>query len=215
MREALKETYDATRGLKGTDVQRANIARIRIRQALRRTSEGLEDAGAAVAGAEPADRSDVQRSTAARAGTRGLALEGRKLVPGTVPAEPATKEISTRNPTGVNATENHLTERLHIGLDALKKDQPAFEHNVQMMTRYGDYKPIASASTTHQIAERIINHLTDNLVWLHDQVPAAIRERSMRWYNGTNRLTKSVGHAYGIKGEAAEHSSGHVARLSA
>ena len=42
-----------------------------------------------------------------------------------------------------------------------------------------------------------IDQMVDNLVWLHDQVPAEIRERSKKWYDGARALVDRVVARYG------------------
>jgi len=104
--------------------------------------------------------------------------------------------VSTRLPSGVKTVENPLEDMLIIGLDASKQDRRAFEKNIGIIEGYENYRPAKSANTPDKKAERFINHVVDNLLWLHDEVPAGIRERSKLWYEGARRITDNWADQY-------------------
>ena len=96
--------------------------------------------------------------------------------------------ISTRLPTAVGRTEDPVTDNLSIGLDEMKADPASFKHNVNIMGDYPNFRR-RKGETVEQRAERYIEEMVSNLLWLHDQVPVEIRGRSRLWYNGARNLT--------------------------
>ena len=113
------------------------------------------------------------------------------------PQDPEEQRISTRLPTAVKATEDPMArERLTIGLEEMKRDPQVYETNV------GAIKHLLPENmregTTDEIAERFIDLVKDNLRWLYDQVPEAIRQRSKLWYEGgraiVDRWSKEYSH---------------------
>jgi hypothetical protein len=106
--------------------------------------------------------------------------------------------VSTRVPTAVKATENPLgRDKLVVGLESSMADPDAFAKNVEVITQYPNYQPDASARTPAQRAERFIQHVVDNLLWLYDQTPVAIRNRSKLWYDGANKIATRWASKYG------------------
>src|SRR5215471_7464696 len=47
-------------------------------------------------------------------------------------------------------------------------------------------------------AQRYMQHVRDNLLFLHDSVPPEIRERSRLWYEGANRMAAERAKYYGL-----------------
>ena len=107
------------------------------------------------------------------------------------------QSVSTRLPTAKKATENPLEEMLIIGLDAAKMDRQAFEANMAVVRGYPNMRPAGRASAD-TLAERFIQHVVDNLLWLHDQVPADIRSRSKLWYDGARAIVDRWAPKYGL-----------------
>lgn len=96
---------------------------------------------------------------------------------------------STRVPTAVKATEDALGDTpLSIGLDAY--EPVTLAKNVALIEQYPNYRENKRAKTPEQKAEWFIKHVESNLLWLYDQVPAEIRERSKLWYDGANKIAK-------------------------
>jgi hypothetical protein len=104
--------------------------------------------------------------------------------------------VSSRFPTAVKATEDPLRNNLLINLDAAKQDPKAFEHNVNLITKYPNF--VSSAKTTDLKADDFINSVKDNLLFLYDAVPDATRKRSMLWYDGARNITDKWSKQYSI-----------------
>ena len=90
-----------------------------------------------------------------------------------------------------------------------KKEPEAFKHNVELIK---DYPNIGLKSKNVDVnSEKFINHVKDNLLYLHDAVPKDTRERSKLWYNGARNIVDKFGKEYGVPDQAA---SGVLAVLS-
>jgi GNAT superfamily N-acetyltransferase len=107
-------------------------------------------------------------------------------------------EVSTRAPWGKTATEDPVTGMLSVGIDAAVASGKAFEKNVALVTAYPNFRDTKSADTPAKQAERFIAHVQSNLLWLYDQVPAEIRERSHLWYDGANKIAKRLADQYDL-----------------
>jgi hypothetical protein len=118
--------------------------------------------------------------------------------------------ISTRNPTAVKASENPVDNLLTVDLDTMKRDPALFEQNVRLLTKYPNMQKGGKKSTA-RIAEEFVAHVVDNLLWLYDQVPAPIRERSKLWYVGANKIARDFAKEYGVSPKQA---AGILASLS-
>ena len=117
--------------------------------------------------------------------------------------------VSTRVPTAVKATEDALKESLLSNYKAFKSDPKAFEHNIDLIKQYPN---LALKSKNAEVnAEKFVEHVKDNLLYLHDQVPADTRARSKLWYEGANKIANNMAKDYGISEPAA---SGILAVLS-
>lgn len=117
--------------------------------------------------------------------------------------------VSTRFPTGKTAPENPLTHHLTIGLDEFK-NSPAFEHNVSLLSSYPGYGRLAGMAP-EEAAQAYINQSADNLVWLYNNSPEVIKQRSPLWYDGANRISNALAERYGIPRQSV---SGAIANLS-
>ena len=52
--------------------------------------------------------------------------------------------------------------------------------------------------TVDATSERFIEHVKDNLLYLHDQVPDATRARSQKWYDGARAITDRWSQEYNV-----------------
>ena len=96
------------------------------------------------------------------------------------------KIVSTRFPTAVKADEDPVQDLLIVDLETLMRDPDQFKHNVKLTEQYPNIK---LKGTPAQRGEQFIEHVKDNLIFLHDQVPEATRMRSKLWYDGANKIT--------------------------
>lgn len=117
--------------------------------------------------------------------------------------------VSTRLPTAVKATEDPLANNLVIDLQAAKTDPDAFNHNVGLIKQYPNFA--SKARNPEKQAEDFINEVKDNLLFLHDQVPDATRQRSKLWYDGARNITSKWSNEYQVPDQAV---SGVLAVLS-
>lgn len=125
-------------------------------------------------------------------------LRRQGLTPGIVQPGPAV--VSTRLPTAAKATEKPLEQRLVIDLEATKRDPEAFVHNVNLVRQYPNF--VSRARTPDKQAEDFINEVKDNLLFLHDQVPEATRQRSKLWYDGARNITDRFSSQYQVPDQA-------------
>jgi hypothetical protein len=123
--------------------------------------------------------------------------------------QPGPGVVSTRLPTAVKATEDPLANKLVIDLEASKRDPEAFAHNVGLVKQYPNFA--SKARTPDKQAEDFINGVKDNLIFLHDQVPEATRQRSKLWYDGARNIADRFSNEYGVSDQAV---SGVLAVLS-
>jgi len=128
---------------------------------------------------------------------QALAMAGRIAQPAETVAEERLGRISTRLPTAKAATEDPMTGELIVGLEEMKADPALYQFNVDITKDYPNMKAV-EGEDTDQTAERFIEHVKDNLLYLHDKVPADTRVRSQRWYDGARNITDSWVEEYGV-----------------
>ena len=109
--------------------------------------------------------------------------------------------ISTRFPTAVKAAEDPMAEELTVGLRSAMMDPAQFEKNVKLLA---DHTPVreVKGSISDQ-AEAYIDMVQGNLEFLWDATDPAVREMSMLWYDGANRMARDAADMYGVRPEAA------------
>ena len=71
-------------------------------------------------------------------------------------------------------------------LATLKEDPKQYEQAVDAVRAEPGMR--TKSRTTDKMAEEMINRMVDNLLWLHDQVPSNIRDRSKLWYDGAQKI---------------------------
>ncbi|MEK9810034.1 MAG: hypothetical protein VW362_06270, partial [Candidatus Nanopelagicales bacterium] len=70
-------------------------------------------------------------------------------------------------------------------LDAAKQDPELFE---KLASAINDEIGMQIHGDPREVLEVAIKRMTDNLLWLHDQVPEAVRSRSKLWYDGAQEF---------------------------
>jgi hypothetical protein len=113
-------------------------------------------------------------------------------------------DVSTRVPTAVKATEDPLKSTLLSDYPTMKKDPEALEHNLGLIKTYPNF--VSKSRSVNGQMEDFINNTKDNLLFLHDMVPADTRERSKLWYDGAHNIVDRFGDQYGTP----EHASAGV-----
>jgi len=126
--------------------------------------------------------------------SQGLPIQGLNIVP------PGPNLVSTRLPTAVKRTEDPLTSRLVIDLQAAKQDPEAFAHNMGLIRQYPNFS--SKARNPDKQAEDFITEVKNNLLYLHDQVPDATRQRSKLWYDGARTIADRFSLDYGVPDQA-------------
>jgi hypothetical protein len=97
-------------------------------------------------------------------------------------------------------------------LATLKRDPVQYEKAVSAVLQDpGMRSPEMAKGTVDEKAEKIIERMKENLLWLHDQIPEAIRERSKLWYDGARKIAEAWADRYGISESQA---AGALAVLS-
>tara|TARA_Y100000592_G_scaffold27358_1_gene43475 strand:+ start:1979 stop:4258 length:2280 start_codon:yes stop_codon:yes gene_type:complete len=137
-------------------------------------------------------------------------MGGNVFASGNASATDRPGRISTRFPTAVNATENPLTDNLNIGLEEIKQSPQLYEYNVNITKDYPNMLAVAD-ETVDETADRFIDHVKDNLLYLHDLVPAATRPRSQLWYDGARKITDDWTAKYNVPDSSV---AGALAALS-
>lgn len=128
---------------------------------------------------------------------QALAMAGRIAQPAETVAEGRPGRISTRLPTAKAATEDPMTGELIVGVEEMKADPKLYEFNVNITKDYPNMR-VTPDATVDDTAEQFIEHVKDNLLYLHDKVPADTRVRSQRWYDGARNITDSWVEEYGV-----------------
>lgn len=98
-------------------------------------------------------------------------------------------EMSTRTPYAKRGVTEDGKASLLVSDFAASKGQENWTSAVaELVTKYPNYRDAKSADTPERQLERMIRQMTDNLLWLHDQVPAGTRNRSKLWYDGARAI---------------------------
>jgi len=119
--------------------------------------------------------------------------------------------IDTRYPTGKKRIEEKEGERLMADLASMKATPEMYESNVSLVKNYVNMPESLATGSADEVAENFINHVKDNLIYLHDQVPENIRGRSQLWYDGARKISEDWSKEYGVSDSAA---AGALAALS-
>ena len=169
-------------------------------------------AGGAAAGLIPGAASTIKtgKTLVPKAGEmaiKSMEMLGTPVQMNIVP--PGPNLVSTRLPTAVKKTEDPLTSRLVIDLQAAKKDPEAFAHNMGLIRQYPNFA--SKARNPDKQAEDFITEVQNNLLYLHDKVPESTRQRSKLWYDGARNIADRFSADYGVPDQAV---SGVLAVLS-
>jgi hypothetical protein len=106
--------------------------------------------------------------------------------------------ISTRVPTAVaEGDAGHFTDANTVGIDSSKASGPAYDKNAEILRKYPGLK-VPEGADSDTVVKTFVDHVKDNLLWLHDQMPEAIRGRSQQWYDGANRIANEWSEQYGL-----------------
>ena len=137
------------------------------------------------------------------------------------PTDAAGSEIATRRPTSKKWEPNNAAGQYAdmAGVQEASKAQPGgngklgyAEKLARTISKYSgiEYTP-EELQNPQAVMEKFINHMTDNLVSLHDAMPEPMRRLARQWYDTANKVAKDMGQKHGYSHEQA---AGVLAALS-
>ena len=106
--------------------------------------------------------------------------------------------ISQRLPQNVRATENPNQQMLLSNMSAAKANPTVFSHNVGLIKQYGLLPQHLNNLSDDEYAEHFINHLKDNFLYLHDNMPEHLRNRAKEWYVGANKFAQALSDRHNV-----------------
>lgn len=106
--------------------------------------------------------------------------------------------MATRVPTAVKPLEDALNEVLLADFPTFLRDPKFVVKNLAKFKELNAPIRIDENATEQQQLEQIIEHMTGNLLWLHDAMDPAIRERARMWYVGGRRLVDWMAERHGM-----------------
>lgn len=122
---------------------------------------------------------------------------------------PDDTRIATRFPTAKASTENPILENLIIDTDAmLKSGDKQAARNAELLKSYN--VPISSRAP-EKVFNDFRDRVSDNLLWMFDNIPEEVRDQSKLWYDGANRLANQFASEYQV---APQSVAGVMAALS-
>ena len=106
--------------------------------------------------------------------------------------------MSTRVPSAVKPLEDALNDILLADFPSFLRDEKFVAKNLAKFKELNAPIRIDENATEQQQLEQIIDHMTSNLLWLHDAMEPAIRERARMWYVGGRRLVDWMAERHGM-----------------
>jgi hypothetical protein len=110
------------------------------------------------------------------------------------------QSLSSRLPSAVKATEDPLASVLNITFDTVLSDTKTLEKNVAALQGLPNVRKLRGKGAKDPVknVEAFIDHVTKNLLWLHDHMPKEMRERAHLWYDGGRKTVEAWADRYGI-----------------
>ena len=110
------------------------------------------------------------------------------------------QNMSSRLPSAVKATENPLENVLNITFDTVLSDEKTLAKNVAALQALPNFRKLTGkgAKDTVRNVEAFVEHVVNNLLWLHDHMPAEMRDRARLWYDGGRKTVEAWAQRYGI-----------------
>lgn len=118
--------------------------------------------------------------------------------------------IAQRLPTAKKTTDDPLDAGLKVDVEALAQTPALLEKNVGLVRNYPGIRS-APTETAPETARNFIDFVKRNLLWLHDRMDPATRERAQLWYDGARAVTDRWSDRYGLPDRAV---AGALAALS-
>ncbi|MHC4989007.1 MAG: DUF7178 family protein, partial [Planctomycetota bacterium] len=103
-------------------------------------------------------------------------------------------------PTAVSATEDPLETVLTVDYGVALNDKVSLEKNIKTIQQYPNTRKLTGkgARGAEQNAEAFVDYIANNLLWLHDHMPAEMRDRARLWYDGGRKTVEMWADRYGI-----------------
>lgn len=117
-------------------------------------------------------------------------------------------EVSTTKPTAKAGGNNSYDQKWVINADDIKSSAKHVEAVVKALKTYNTLSGKGNAA---ELMQELHDTVVENLLWLHDLVPAGVRARAKLWYDGANKIAGDWTRKYGISERQA---SGVLAVLS-
>lgn len=110
----------------------------------------------------------------------------------------ADQTLPTRWPTAKKVTPSVDADMI-TDLATLKQDQTQYAKAVgAVLEEPGMHSAEMATGTLDEKAEHVIGRMQENLLWLFDQVPEAVRNRSKLWYDGARKIAEQWAKQYDI-----------------
>lgn len=107
--------------------------------------------------------------------------------------------LPARWPTSKKIEPPNVSDPLFSDIATLKQDEAQYKKAVAaLLEDPGLHFPGAAKATTDEKAEYVIERMKNNLLWLYDAVPEAMRERSKQWYVGGRAIAERWAEKYDI-----------------
>ena len=121
-------------------------------------------------------------------------------------------EISQRLITSKKASLAEREGHYPVDITALKGSEGLYDKIVSIVRRYPNVEAKAAKNKGNDsLIDHFVNHMVQNLLWLHDKVPEKTRARSKLWYDGARKITDDWSNHYSLP----DHSiAGALAALS-
>lgn len=107
------------------------------------------------------------------------------------------QSLSTRVPSAVRATEDALANVLAIDFASVLADEKTLTKNAAILRSLPNMRP-TKARKPAKVVEQFVEHVVDNLLFLHDLMPAEQRDRAKLWYDGGRKMAEAWANRYGI-----------------
>jgi hypothetical protein len=108
--------------------------------------------------------------------------------------------LSTRLPSAVKATEDPLMSMLSIDYGVTTSDPDTLAKNMSALNKTPNVRKLTGPGSRNPVtqAEAFIQHVVDNLLFLHDAMDPEWRDRAKLWYDGGRKLAEAWSAKYGI-----------------
>ena len=102
--------------------------------------------------------------------------------------------VSTRFPTA-KGREIDPAEELVVNQYQDYLDGPTFAKNMGVINSYDE---LLGSGTDLEQAQKFVEHVKNNLLFVYDSIDPQIRERSAKWYEGANKLMQELADKHGL-----------------